>query len=430
MHISSTPCKANSSKYILILLLLLVPIYTYAIDTRTDTLRRTQLTEKSFIFDHYGSPYATSSWIRGCRNLLNELEDKHITEKYKDNFLIRWSILVGDNLCNDLLMLFAHEVNGHGFRQRSFNKRVDEYGLFLLFDGVTSFFTPVNGLGAFTDYNLFDKLEEHFTHTDRGLLKSIAGNEANAVLANELILRNFKTGSLDYRTYNLFFKAFTNLLGYIVIADKTIFSNDILEYLSTLKLKYDSTKISLSTLKTNAAIFFLNPMLYISIWSFYAHLFEKQKVFTIPHLTWKSIIYMPLVRIGLTPFGISYYLDNFISNQEKTFLISINGGKSPFYTQYHGGIGCKTDGLYTYKNYTLDLATNIWYQPKLILESSDIVEDKNYWGGLVGIYNKFKINSYLSLHGNLLYKTSGFLEGIIAGQGLICEAGFSLSYTV
>ncbi|ACE05734.1 hypothetical protein Aasi_0297 [Candidatus Amoebophilus asiaticus 5a2] len=429
MYTLPTPYKASISKYLLIFLLLLIPIYTYAIDTDTDTLKHTPLTEKSFILDHYGSPYATASWLRGSRNLLNELEDKYISDRAKDKFFIRWSTLVGNNLCNDLLMLFAHEVNGHGFRQRSFKKRVDGYELFLLFGGITSFFTPVNGLGAITHYNIFDELEERFTHTDKELLKIIAGNEANAVLANELLLKNFKAGSLDYRNYNLFFKAFTNLLGYIVIADNIILGDDILHYLSTLKHKHDSDKINLSTLRSSAAIFFLNPVLYVSIWSFYAHLFKKEKVFSIPRLTWKNIAYMPIIRIGLTPFGISYYLDNFINNQEKTFLISLNIGKSPFYTQYYGGIGCKTDELFTYKNYTLDLATNLWYQPKLVLEASDTLEDKSYWGGLIGIYNKLKVNSYLSLHGNILYKTSGFLEGMVAERGFIWQAGFCLSYT-
>jgi hypothetical protein len=331
-------------------------------------------------------------------------------------------------------MLFAHELNGYGFRQRSFNKRVDGYGLFLLLGGISSFFTPINGLGAVTHFNPFDNLEEILTHTniDRQMLKTIAGNEANAVLANELLLKNFKTGSLDYRTYNLFFKSFTNLLGYIAITNDGISAStgsDVVNYLLALKYKYNSDRISLNTLRSNAAIFFLNSVLYVSVWSFYAHLFKKEKVFTIPHLTWRDITYMSLIRIGLTPFGISYYLDNFISNQGKTFLISINGGNSPFYTQYYGGIGCKTDELYTYKNYTIDLATNLWYQPKLVLEASDTLEDKNYWGVLVGVYNTLKINSYLSIHGNLLYKSSGFLEGVVAKRGFIWQARFSLNCT-
>jgi hypothetical protein len=89
MLILLTPYKASISKYLLIFLLLLIPIYTYTTDKDTDTLKQARLTEKSFIFDHYGSPYATASWLRGSRNSLNELEDKYIAEKSKDNFFIR-----------------------------------------------------------------------------------------------------------------------------------------------------------------------------------------------------------------------------------------------------------------------------------------------------------------------------------------------------
>ena len=430
MYTLFVSCKNSSRRYLLTVLLLLIPIYALAKDT--ETLKHTKVTEKSFIFDRYGSPYATSSWLIDSRSFLNELEDKHISDKSRDSFWIRWATAVGNNLYNDLSMLYAHEVNGHGFRQRSFNKRVDGYKLSIHFLGITPFFTPVNVLGGITYYNTFDELKDRTTKTyiDRNLLGIIAGNEANAVLANELILKNFKTGSLDYRDYNLFFKSFTNLLGYILFFGERNFGGDISAYLLQIKNKYDSDKISLNTLLLSTTTFFLNPMLYVSTWSFYAYLFKKEKTFIIPHLNWGEVTYMPLIRIGLTPFGISYYLDNFTSNQKQTFLISINGGKSPFYTQYYGGIGCKTDELYTHKNYTLDITTNLWYQPKLILETSDIIEDKNYWGGLISIQNKFKINSYISLHGNILYKTSGFLEGIEAKKGFIWQAGFSLNYTI
>ena len=138
--------------------------------------------------------------------------------------------------------------------------------------------------------------------------------------------------------------------------------------------------------------------------------------------------YMPLIRIGLTPFGIGYYLDNFISNQEQTFLVSLNTGKSPFYTRFFGGIGCKTDELYTYKKYSLDIQANVWYQPKLLLKEGDTLEDKNYWGGLLGIHNRFKINPYFSIHGAVLYKTLGFIEGVVAQDGFMWQAGFSLNY--
>lgn len=119
-------------------------------------------------------------------------------------------------------MLWQHEVNGHRFRMRSFNLEVSGYGLFPVLKKtvpslVVSILTPINGLGAITHYKLKRELL-----VDEELLGTIAGNEANAILANEIILRNFKHRKLDYRDYNLFCKAFTNLLGYLVITDSTL----------------------------------------------------------------------------------------------------------------------------------------------------------------------------------------------------------------
>jgi len=408
--------KMKSLLYVLFLLLL--PICVYA----KGRLNPTKSTEKIFLIDRYGSPYVTSSWLISGRNFMSEIEDKWI----RDKFLLRWSSLFLNNIYNDLSMLFAHEVSGHGFRERSFKNNITGYGLFFLFGGITTVVTPVNGLGGITHANSFYSLKDSLVDNEKSLITLIAGNEANTILANELILKNFKSGYLDYRHYNLFFKAFTNLLGYILITHHNDSNGDIQLYLGKMTNKYNLDIVRLSTLQYNTIIFFINPILYMSIWSFYAYLFKNEKIFLIPHLRWNHITYMPVVRVGLTPFGIGYYLDNFMSNQKQTFLISLYLGKSSFYTKFYGGIGCKTEELYTYRNYSLDLSTQVWYQPKLLLKKDNILKDKNYWGGLLGIYNKFKINPYFSINGALVYKTLGFVEGIETQSGLIWQAGLSL----
>lgn len=60
---------------------------------------------KKIIFDRYGSPYATSSWLQSSRELLNKIEDKYVSQNAKNKFWVRWSSLVINNICNDLLML-------------------------------------------------------------------------------------------------------------------------------------------------------------------------------------------------------------------------------------------------------------------------------------------------------------------------------------
>ena len=70
---------------------------------------------------------------------------------------------------------------------------------------------------------------------------------------------------------------------------------------------------------------------------------------------------MPLIRLGLTPFGLTYYLDNYLGYRAKTLLVSLNAGTSPFYTHYYGSLLGRTDEFLTYKNCTLDLETGLWY---------------------------------------------------------------------
>ena len=62
---------------------------------------------------------------------------------------------------------------------------------------------------------------------------------------------------------------------------------------------------------------------------------------------------------------------------------------------------------------------------KQSLREADITKNGNHWGGMLGVHNKWKVNEYLSLDGALLYKSAGFLEGIVAQGGFIWQAGFS-----
>jgi hypothetical protein len=326
----------------------------------------------SFIFDSYGSSYASASCLICTRSLFNILDNQLINKRWEDNFWARWPNLFINNLFNDLLMLWQHEVNGHGFRISSFGSQVFGYGLYPLLNktapsSVISLLTPVNGLGGFTRY-----VHKRKPLVDEELLVYIAGNEANTILANEIVLKNFVQGKLDYRDYNLLFKAFTNLLVYLVVTDSSRDGDDISSYLVRINHRYSLGNLSLTDLRLGAIVFFLNPILYSSICSFYTYAFKNEKEASIPCLAWGPITYMPIVRMGLTPFGMSYYLDSYVGYQNKTFLISLQIGKVPSQLRYYGAIGCKTNELYNYKRYGLDLTTSLWFQPDLLLEQTHV----------------------------------------------------------
>lgn len=123
-----------------------------------------------------------------------------------------------------------------------------------------------------------------------------------------------------------------------------------------------------------------------------------------------------------------YYVDNYISHGDRVFLVSISGGQSPYYTRGYGGVRLQTAQLCTYKNYGLDVIGSLWCQPRMQQNADDRVEDKNYWGGLIGIENRLKLGNYFALHASIIRKKMGFVEGIIDNGGYIIQAGFSLRY--
>jgi hypothetical protein len=425
---------SKSFKLILIgVLCLFLPKYGYAARKpySKSTTPEQQKLPKVFLLDRYESPYAGASWLISTRFWFNELEDRYLLpQNVSSNLLRRWLSATYNNLANDFLMVTAHEVYGHGFRHRSLREKVVSYEFNLLSFHwlLTASLVPLPGLSAATNSRYFKKLST----TDIRLLTTIAGSEANTVLASELIRSRFSSGVLDHRTANLFFKSFVDLPIYIRITSKNdckLLSGDIAVYLAHINEKHGFKGIKLNDLKSASLVYLLNPMLYSSIWSFYAYIFGEQKELPIiPRLTWEHMAYMPIIRMGLTPFGLTYYLDNYLAIDKQVFSVSLNAGSSPFYTSYYGGLTCQTSNLWSYEAYTVDLTGSVWHQPKLQLDPNSPVFNRNDWGGLVGITNKFQLNDRFSIIAAIHYKTEGFLEGVVADSGLGLRAGLELSY--
>jgi hypothetical protein len=419
---------SKSFKLILIgVLWLFLPKDGYAADkpySKPDTLD--QQLPKVLLLDRYMSPYAGASLIISTRLWLNELEHQYLLpQNAPSNWLMRWVSATYNNLANDLLMLTAHEVYGHGSRFRNYGRVLRyQYDVASFSWLLSASLFPVHGTGASTT-------GEYRNMMDIRLLTTIAGTESNTVLASEILKAHFNSGILDHRTANLFFKSFVDLLLYIQNAPEegAKDSHDIASYLVKITKKHGFEGIKLNDLKSASLVYLLNPMLYSSIWSFYAYIFGEQKELPIiPRLTWEHMAYMPIIRMGLTPFGLTYYLDNYLAIDKQVFSVSLNAGSSPFYTSYYGGLTCQTSNLWSYEAYTVDLTGSVWHQPKLQLDPNSPVFNRNDWGGLVGITNKFQLNDRFSIIAAIHYKTEGFLEGVVADSGLGLRAGLELSY--
>ncbi len=389
------------------------------------------LTPKKNIVAPY-SPYTSSSIIMSIRNLLTRGQNLAIKEQWERSFWVRYGLSIPNNIINDFLMLGSHEINGHGYRTRSLGGTVNGYGLFPLFFGLTIFVSPVNGLGGYAR-PLYNETNPEM-YNEGSLLITMAGNEANAVLANEILLKNFKYRKLDNNNYNLFCKAFTNLLGYIMITSESKPGDDLNNYIKKINLKHNSNyskRLKLKTLRWNGLLWAANPITYTAVWSYYAYIFMGKKDLLIPHIPIGPVAYYPIVRIGLTPFGISYYVDNFINFGERTLLFSFNVGKSPFYNFAYGGASLKTDEIFKYKFFSFDINSAFWVQPRLASNKNKLKigeKETGLFGFLIGPKLKFKVIKYLSLNIEAFYKKDGFIEGEFSFEGFNVRGGITAHF--
>lgn len=182
----------------------------------------------------------------------------------------------------------------------------------------------------------------------------MGGCEASHVLARELLFKNFKNLTLDFRTYKLFFNAYNDLFWYILVTSfletvRNSSGNDIVAYVEDIYFSHNMQGVGLPKLAKGSLVLLLNPVYYVTLWAFLDYLLTGKSSAAIPHLKLGSVNYMPLIRMGLTPLGPTYYLENYIGHGNKTFLVSIDSGISPGHMRRHGGVQLRTSGLWPIK---------------------------------------------------------------------------------
>ena len=373
-------------------------------------------TKYTFLMDRYYSPYAAAPGLISLRNGLSLLESTLYPTLSIFNNPFAWIIIKAIDFCfDDYCKMLNHEVAGHGFRLKSRGHGVEKYEIGLLLSITFPSINPSQPWGH-----------------DARLLCTIGGSEANQVLAQEIVLQNFRYGYMDQRMAGLFLHGFADLPAYTLLSYfQKLDASDISSYLDEINMKHaegipwEKGSMTLSGLAKASLVYFFNPIFYTSLWAFLTGSLHTCKI---PTFRLGNYSYMPILRVGFTPFGLQYYLDNYISDGTRTLLTSLHAGKFPFYRSYYFGIKNKTNNLYTYKAYSLDVEGSLWYQPALCLQNDAIPEDVHYWGGLIGIHNQFRCHPHLALDAHILYKTKGFTEGVSVQKGFQLRGGFTFFF--
>jgi len=142
----------------------------------------------------------------------------------------------------------------------------------------------------------------------------------------------------------------------------------------------------------------------------------------------RDVHYLPVLRAGLTPFGVEYHLDNYLRHKKNVTCIEIRYGDRTFYNSW-GGAGILVEKIYHNESLSLDLNINVWNQPGLKLgkDQTDLIGTGP--GGAFSVRGFFDIRKpglSSSLVLELGYKSTGYLDGYELDVAPIIMAGITL----
>ncbi len=314
---------------------------------------------------------------------------------------------------NFFTSIVQHEVFGHGYRIRDINRNA------ISVNGYQFDFPPPYGSGnaetrfSFIPSRIF--LPELTTI-------SIAGIEAQSILAFQTSFKWLSLKRIDPRQVALYLVSRYALNIYGTDDSLNSNENDLTSYTQTLNHTYSDGSLSVSHLKTLGLINLIDPFTYLSTYAWFKYVFSGKEM-KLP------IRYIPSVRLGLTPFGPEYFLDQYLLKNRPIYFY-VKGARHAKNTSFGGGLFAPT--LFQKKGWSLGMRFDFWNQPKLLLQEGrfslrrlDLRERANKknplysfhdqhtmrygcGGSFIGSYQK---NRALGFEIEIGGKTAGFLPG-------------------
>lgn len=335
-----------------------------------------------------------------------------------------------DILLPDYLgMLAQHEFFGHGYRMRELEFRDIEYSLWL---------PPPYGEGG----GETSGFPLRTITLDESILVSLAGVQANLVLARQMERTWMLSGRMDYHQAGLYWQSFLDLYGYVNVSDEITpiaenSGNDIAGYLNKVNrragLDYlDEFALTRDDLQEKLRFELLNPFLWYALYTqfgVYAWSGEASWNFPAPRLG--PLRFMPGIRVGLSPYGMEYHWDGYFTHERGLFHLYARKGGAHLEETWGGGARWTPVSSRSTK---MGLAIDIWDQPGLLLgdpESEDKLIDERLESGLGGAAwlelwtPMFPPFSFFDFYGQAGYKTDGYLPGEPLQDGAVIRAGFA-----
>ncbi|MBS0626278.1 MAG: hypothetical protein JSS32_09530 [Verrucomicrobia bacterium] len=341
---------------------------------------------------------------------------------------------------NYLATVVQHEVFGHGYRIRDIGHgraKVKTYHF-----GTPP---PYGSGGGTTIYKVGDKL----TTTQENTIAS-AGVESTAILGNLTKFKWLESGFVDPKQSVLYLLCQQDITLYIgslrAIGDGDLSGHDIHDYIQSLNWTYTNTKLTSGRLMGLTWINWIDPFTYYAAYSWFRYIASGKET-KMPMIPLFGAKYLPGLRMGLTPFGPEFFVENYLAIGRDVFYFYGKGGSHS--DNDYWGLGFYAPKIFSISRWRFGLRFDGWRQPKLLLQpGSLLIEEINFNGEPNPddpIYpyseqHEMKMGCAASLivylrgsprygfETELGYKTIGFLPGYALRASPVARLAFALVF--
>jgi len=253
----------------------------------------------------------------------------------------------------ELLLVFNHEVFGHGGRLRERFHGPIEYHIEVP--------APYGG-GAGSTLFVLDREPTPYEL----LAVSAGGMESTSVVASIVAERAFIDGRMNPRDALRYLIFEYDTQGYIASTDANGEEpgHDVGDFLRTyneLAVTAGASALTTRQLRRESLAGLANPMGAYALFGIARYWWNGNTEIGVPTLSIAGVRYLPLVRYRLTPYGTEWSLVNALGGRVRSMEIELRVGRSPLETPW--GIGVRQRSVAKLAGWTVDAAVDVWRQP-------------------------------------------------------------------
>lgn len=318
----------------------------------------------------------------------------------------------------ELLLVFNHEVFGHGGRLRE------------RFHGPIAYHIDVPapyGGGAGSTLFLLNREPTPYEL----LAISAGGMESTSVVASIVAGRAFIDGRMHPRDALRYLIFEFDTQGYIASTDaEEEPGHDVGDFLRTyneLAASAGAPGLTARQLRRESLAGLVNPMGAYALFGIARYWWNGNTDIAVPTLSIAGVRYLPLVRYRLTPYGTEWSLVNALGGRVRPLEVELRVGRSPLETPW--GIGVRQRNVAKVGGWTVDAAVDVWRQPPVAGTDPERVEFDLRTGTRVrGRVNHEVMPVWFSTSRATLIvevgaKSAGYVPGEPLRGGIVARAG-------